>query len=156
MPSPLHRAPGSLRSSPLSLDGGGVGSSPQSEPGLHDRVRGSDGVAGGFGVVAAPGPGGPAEGAIGELVDLPPGLLLEPVIMPALRTPVAQTGPAARLVRDVVFEIALAGGPSADRASARGVPDLGQVPELDPGVVAPGFVPVLAVLGVEGVDRDDQ
>jgi hypothetical protein len=44
------------------------------------------GVAGGFGVVAAPGRHGASEGPAGQLVDLPPGLLLEPVVMPALRT----------------------------------------------------------------------
>jgi len=36
------------------------------------------------------------------------------------------------------------------------VPDLGQVPQPGPGIVAPGLVPVLAVLGGQGVDRDDQ
>ena len=76
--------------------------------------------------------------------------------MPALRAAVAQAGPPARLVRRVVLEVALAGGPPADGAGAGGVPDLGQVPEPDPGIVAPGFVPVLAVVGVQGVDRDDQ
>src|SRR6185312_15717100 len=76
-----------------------------SEPGLHDRVRGSlDGVPGRFGVVAASGWGGPAEGAVGELVDGPAGLLLEPVVMTALRAAVAQASPAACLVRRVVLE----------------------------------------------------
>jgi len=69
---------------------------------------------------------------------------------------VAQAGPPARLIRGVVLEIALGGGSSADRAGAGRVPDLGQVPEPDPGVVAAGLVPVLAVVGVQGVDRDDQ
>src|SRR6478609_592662 len=123
----------------------------------RDRVHGSlDGVAGGFGVVAASGRGGPAEGSVGELVDGPSGLLLEPVVMTTLRTPVAQAGPSARLVRRVVLEVALGGGPPADGAGAGGVPDLGQVPERDPGVVAPGLVPVLAGAGAEGVDRDGQ
>ena len=83
--------------------------------------------------VAAPGRRGPPEGAVGELIDRPPRLLLEPVVMPALRTPITQARPPARLVRRVVLEVALAGGPPADGAGAGGVPDLGQVPERDPG-----------------------
>src|SRR5205807_233928 len=65
-----------------------------------------DRVAGGFGAVAAAGRGGPPEGPVGELVDLPPGVLLEAMIMTAFRAGVAQTGPPARLVRRVVLEIA--------------------------------------------------
>src|SRR6185437_10665816 len=123
----------------------------------RDRARGSlDGVPGGFGVVAASGRGGPAEGSVGELIDRPARLLLEAMVMPTFRTPVAQAGPSARLVRHVVLVVTLGGGPSAHRASAGGVPDLRQVPEPGPGVVAPGLVPVLAVAGVQGVDRDDQ
>src|SRR5206468_9071591 len=56
-------------------------------------------VAGGFGVVAAPGRRGPPEGAVGELIDAPPRLLLEPVVMPALRARVTQARPPARLIR---------------------------------------------------------
>jgi hypothetical protein len=53
----------------------------------RDQVRGPlDGVPGGFGVVAAPGRGGPPERSVGELLDGPSGLLLEPVVVPALRT----------------------------------------------------------------------
>ena len=59
--------------------------------------------------------------------------------MPALRAAITQARPAARLVRDVVLEIALAGGPAADRAGTGGVPDLGQVPQPDSGVVARGL-----------------
>ena len=76
--------------------------------------------------------------------------------MPAFRAGVAQAGPAARLVRDVVLEVALAGRPAADRARAGGVPDLGQVPELDPRLVPGGLEPVIAVLGAEGIEFDDQ
>ena len=36
------------------------------------------------------------------------------------------------------------------------MPDLGQVPQLDPGIMAPAFVLVLAVVSVQGVNRDDQ
>ena len=52
--------------------------------------------------------------------------------------------------------VALGGGAAADGAGAGGVPDLGQVPELDPGVVAVGFVAVVAGVGGDRVDRDDQ
>src|SRR6185437_10888714 len=114
----------------------------------RDRARGSlDGVAGGFGVVAAPGRGGPAEGPVGQLVHFPARLLLEAMVMPTFRTAVAQAGPAARLVRGVVLEVAGRGGSPADRAGAGGVPDLGQVPQPGPGIVTPGLVPVHAGAG---------
>src|SRR5439155_20205115 len=74
----------------------------------------------------------------------------------ALRARVAQAGPPARLIRGVVLEIAGPGGPPAYGAGAGSVPDLGQVPQPDPGVVAAGLVLVLARVGVQGVDRDDQ
>ena len=73
----------------------------------------------------------------------------------ALRSPVTQAGPAACLVRGVVLEVAVPGGPPADGAGAGGVPDLGQVPQPDSRVMTPALVPVLAVAGVQGVDRDD-
>jgi hypothetical protein len=46
----------------------------------------SDRVAGGFGGVAPPGGRRPPEGPVGELVYFPLRVLLEPMIMPALRT----------------------------------------------------------------------
>jgi hypothetical protein len=55
-----------------------------------------------------------------------------------------------------MFEIAARGGPSAARPGAGGVPDLGQVPERDPGIVAAGLVPVIALAGGQGPDLDDQ
>jgi len=76
--------------------------------------------------------------------------------MPAFRAPITQARSPARLIRGVVLKVALAGGPSADGAGAGRVPDLGQVPQPDPGIMAPGFVPVPAVPGVQGVDRHDQ
>ena len=116
---------------------------------IHDDAILADGgleiISGGFRGA------GPSRGC-----DCPARLLLEPVVMPALRAAVTQARPSARLVRGVVLEVALGGGSPADRAGAGGVPDLGQVPQPDPGVVAPGLVPVLAVPGVQGVDRDDQ
>ena len=36
------------------------------------------------------------------------------------------------------------------------MPDLGQVPQLDPGIVAAGLVPVVAILGAERVEGDPQ
>src|SRR5690242_2722277 len=117
---------------------------------------GSDGVPGGFGGVVASGWGGPAEGSVGELLDVPPGLLLEPVIMTTLWAAITQARPATRLVRDIMFEVTLASWPAADRTDAGGVPDLGQVPQLDSGVAALGLEPVAAVLGAEGVELDDE
>ena len=86
---------------------------------------------------------------------MPPGLLLEPVIMPAFRAAITQARSATALVGDVVLEVALGGGPAADRAGAGGVPDLGQVPELDSGVVALGLEPVVAVPGAQRAELDD-
>ena len=45
----------------------------------------SDGVPGWFGGALAAGRGGPAEGAVGQLFDLPAGVLLEAMVMAALR-----------------------------------------------------------------------
>ena len=49
-----------------------------------------DGVAGGFGDALASGGGRPSEGAVGELVDVPSGVLLEPVVVAAFWSAVAQ------------------------------------------------------------------
>ena len=116
----------------------------------------SDGVPGGFGGVGAPGWGGPAEGAVGELVDRPFRVLLEAVVVAALGAGVAAAGPAACLVRGVVLDVALGGGPAADGAGAGGVPDLDQVLQRDPGVVAAGLVPVVAGVGGQRFQGDDQ
>ena len=66
-------------------------------------------------------------------------MLLQPVVVQALRAAITQAGPPARLVRGVVLEVALGGGPPADRAGAGGVPDLGQVPQPDPADHGPGL-----------------
>src|SRR4029077_12503530 len=89
---------------------------------------GSDGIAGGFGVIGAAGRSGPPERPVGKLVYLPLGVLLEAMIMTALRAGVTQARPPARLVRDVVLQVALGSGPPADGTRAARVPDLGQVP----------------------------
>ena len=115
-----------------------------------------DGVAGGFGGVGAPGWGGPPEGAVGKLVHCPFGVLLEAVVVAAFGAGVAEARASACLIRDVVLVVALGGGAAADGAGAGGVPDLGQVPQRDPGIVAAGLVPVVAGVGGDRVDRDDQ
>ena len=93
-----------------------------------NRCSSSDGVASGFGGEGPAGRGGPPEGAAGQLVDRPAGVLLEPVITPALRAAVAQARPAACLVRGVVVVVALRGRPAAPGPGAGRVPHLGQVP----------------------------
>src|SRR5204862_1696607 len=113
-----------------------------------------DGIPRGFGRVLPPGRCGPAEGAVGELVDCPSGVLLEAVVVTAFRAGVAAAGPAAGFVGGVVLDVALGGGPPAHRAGAGGVPDLDQVPERDPGVVAAGFVPVVAGVGGQRFQGD--
>src|SRR6185437_9395819 len=91
-----------------------------------------------------------------KLLDLPPAVLLEPVVMTALWAGVAEAGAAACFVGGVVLVVALGGGPTADGAGAGGVPDLGQVPELDPGIVTLGLESVVARVGGDRVDRHDQ
>src|SRR6266516_684275 len=51
----------------------------------RERPRELDRVAGWFGVVGASGRRGPAEGPVGKLVHRPLRVLLEPVVVPALR-----------------------------------------------------------------------
>src|SRR6202020_2694988 len=101
------------------------------------RARGShrarltdslNGVAGGFGEVLPTARGGPADVAGGELFGVPAGVLLGPVVVAAGRIPVAQTGPAARLIWDVVLEVAACRWAAAARPGARGGPDLGRGP----------------------------
>src|SRR5207248_11546084 len=116
--------------------------------------RGLDGVAGGFGGVGAAGWGGPAEGPVGELVDRPFRVLLEPMVVAAFGAAIAQARAAARFVRGVVLEVGLTGGPTADRAGAGSVPDLGQVPQPDPRVVPLGFELVVAGVRGQGVQAD--
>ena len=105
-------------------------------------------------VYCRPGRGGPPEDRWDGLFDLPPRVLLEPVVMPALRTGVTEAAPAASLVGCVVFEIALIRRASTGRAGACGVPNLGQVEELGGGVVAWARVPVIALVGGNGLKRD--
>lgn len=67
------------------------------------------------------------------------GVLFEPVLVPALGGDIAQTGAAARLVRDIVLGIAVLSWSSAVRPGAGSMPDLGEVPELDPGAMTAGL-----------------
>ena len=113
-------------------------------------------VAGGFGGADAAGRGGPPEGAVGELIRFPSRILFEPVVAAAFRTAITQARSPARLVRDIMLEIAGGSRSAADRAGAGGVPDLGQVPQLDAGVVTLGLEPVVAVLGGNGVEGDHE
>src|SRR5690348_14332691 len=119
-------------------------------------AAGSDRIAGGFGEVAPSRGSGPPECPVRKLVHVPPRVLFEPVVVSAFRARVAQAGPAACFVGDVVLEVALAGGPSADRAGAGRVPDLGEVPESGARVVALGLEAVVAVLGGEGMEFDEE
>src|SRR5579862_3765100 len=118
-------------------------------------VAGSDRVARRFGGVLTTRGRGPPDDGRGQLLDLPPGILLDPMIMPALGAAVTHTRSAARLVRDVVFEIALRSGPSAGRGGTRRVPDLGQVPQSDTRIVPPGLIPVVALVRGDRLERDD-
>ncbi len=87
---------------------------------------------------------------------MPAWVLLWSVVVAALRSAVAQAGSSACFVWDVVLEVGLGGGPSADRPGAGGVPDLGQVPQLDPGIVAPGLETMVAGISGDRVEGDDQ
>ena len=115
-----------------------------------------DGVPRRLGVVAPPGRGRPPVPAVGELLGLPPGPLLEPMIMPAFGTAITQARPPARFIRRVVLEVAGGGGPPAHRRRARRMPDLGQMPQLDPGIMSFGCEPMLARVGADGVEGDGQ
>ena len=78
------------------------------------------------------------------------------MVMATFRAPITQACPAACLMRGVVLEVALGGGPSADGAGTGGVPDLGQVPQPGPGVVAPALEPMVTRVGGQRVQGDDQ
>ena len=69
---------------------------------------------------------------------------------------VAQTGSSPGFVRDIVFEVAVGGGALAAGAGACGVPDLGEVPELDTGIMPLGLVPVIAAFGGDRLDVQEQ
>src|SRR5580700_11149277 len=70
---------------------------PTSDVALEPDAPSSDGIAGRFGGVLPPGGRGPDDNRGFGLFHLPPRVLLEPVIVAALRPAVALTCPAARL-----------------------------------------------------------
>ena len=115
-----------------------------------------DGIPGWFGGIGPPGWGGPPEGPVAELVDLPARVLLEPMVPPTFWPPITQARPSARFIRGVVVVVTLRGWPTAPRPSASGVSDLGQVPKLGPGIMAFGLEPVIAWPGIDGVELDQQ
>src|SRR5438105_11438299 len=115
-----------------------------------------DRVASWFGGVLASGGCGPGEGPVEVLVHFPFRVLLEPVVMPALRAPVTYTGSAACLVRDVMVEIASCRGPPAGRGGACGVPDLRQVAQHDARIVTRCLISMVTILGGERPDADDE
>ena len=67
-----------------------------------------------------------------------------------------QTREATRFIGDVVLEIAAGGRSPADRTGTSGMPDLSQVPQLDPRLMAPGLEAMVAVFGGDRVERDEQ
>src|SRR5580692_11518075 len=71
------------------------------------------GVAGGLGTVLAAGRGSPVQGHGGGLLDLPARVLLEAMVVPALRTAITFTRSSTCLVWSVMLEITLGSWPSA-------------------------------------------
>src|SRR5580658_5729642 len=96
----------------------------------------------------------PPEVSARELLGVPPRVLLHPVVGPALRPAIAQARPAAGLIRNVMLEIASGRGPPAARPGTPRVPDLGQVAEHHPGIMAPGLPPVITLPGRQRPDLD--
>src|ERR1017187_9135738 len=76
--------------------------------------------------------------------------------MTALGSGVAQARSASGLVRDVVLEIALLSRSAAHRSRACGVPDLGQVPQLDTRIMTGSLEAVVTCLEGDQVERDQQ
>ena len=68
-----------------------------------------DRVPRGLGDVPPPRRRGPPDVPAGQLLGLPPRVLLGPMIVPAGRIPVAEACPAARFVRNVVLEVGVEG-----------------------------------------------
>src|ERR1700722_7681058 len=90
---------------------------------------------------------GPPHVSAGELFGVPPRVLFHPVVGPALRPAVTQARPATGLIRNVVLEVTSISRTPAAGSGAGRVPDLGQVPEHHPGIMAPGFPAVIAAPG---------
>src|ERR1700683_77885 len=116
----------------------------------------SDGVPGWFGGVLPSAGHGPSDGTVSQALGFPSLMLLQPVVVPALRIPITQTCPPSGLIRHAVLEVARRRQPPASRPGAAGVPDLGQVPEQYAGVMPAGLVSVVAGVGVDRHEADDQ
>ena len=83
-------------------------------------------------------------------------MLFESVVEAALWSAITQATSSACFVGDVVLEIGLGGGPTAAWSGAGGMPDLGQVPELDPGIMTLGLEPVITLIDGDRVERDEE
>src|SRR5262249_54958263 len=123
-------------------------------PSATSEVSDLDGVPGRFGDVLASGRRGPPHVPAGQVLGPPPRILLQPVVMAAPRVPVAQAGPAARLVGDGVLAAAARRGRRPPRPGTGRGADLGQVPQPPPGIMSAGLVPVVAVRAGQRLDRD--
>jgi hypothetical protein len=82
--------------------------------------------------------------------------LLEAMVVAAFGAAVAQARFPACLERDVMFEVALFSWTPTDGAGTRVVPDTGEVPELDAGVMPGGGEPVIAGIGGERIETNQQ
>src|SRR5690348_8114872 len=76
--------------------------------------------------------------------------------MSALWAAITEAGSSTRFVGRVVLEVASAGRSPADRAGTGGMPDLGQMLQLGARIMAAAFKPVVAVLGGQRVEGDQQ
>jgi len=115
-----------------------------------------DRVPGGFGDVLPPGRHGPPYVSAGQVLRVPPRILLHPMVGPALRIPVAQAGPAIGLVGDVMFEVTATSRTPTAGTGTGCVPDLREVPEHYPGIVTPGLPSMITLPGGDRPDLDQQ
>jgi fucose permease len=82
-------------------------------------------VTGRLGHVLSPRRRGPPDVSARQLLGVPPRVLLHPVVGPALRPAITQTGSTIGLIRNVMLEITSDRWPPAARPGTRRVPDLG-------------------------------
>ena len=115
-----------------------------------------DRVSRGFGDVLASRGQDPPDLAAGQLLDLPSGILLGSMVVPAGRIPIAQTRTATGIIRNVILEITVHGRSPAAGAGACRVPDLGQVPEHHAGIMPLCLGLVVARVRGDRADRDEQ
>src|SRR5260370_13744250 len=115
-----------------------------------------DGIAGRLGHILPPRRRGPPHVSAGQLLGVPPRVLFHTVVEPALCPAIAHTCSTTSLVWHIVLEITSYCGSSAARSGTPRVPDLGQVPSHDSGIVAPVMPPVIPVPGGQRPDLDQQ